>query len=795
MEKKFADKTRTFSINKDNILATLDHCPPLPPNIATNNAHNYMVSSVNLGPTFDNQCKSFCSYPNNTFSYETPPNSAFQSHNYYPTWNPYFPGHGQKRWRIPFLPSQQKYAVADTGITQIVGASQSGKVDVSGSGAAASAAIKGAYTHVHPPTLPSQMEQYAIGAHIMGPGEQEILPRIQVGNNRYNGQKIKSNIYMKNPTSRVEPYTNSLYQTPGDVTKNLISTGIMRNTNTGETFETFENQMPPPNTKKGEIPQYQLKQISPRLLHLQGGWNHHNPRPRKKEQDGSVFNPVSERGGANPFGNQVYGPEIRKQMNLLVSRDLFNNRNGDQVAEPSLYGDKPAGYVGFVPRNRFRPYLPSTQELNLHGRMQMPQNLNPDLTKREQYTGEVYSRKANVLVQRSIAPNTFLNGVEAVTQIPIASEHTHTQRDNEQGYITPACLTNGGAPIIVTQSIDRLGRISEGTTNPVNHGFAEFQPTVVPIDRDIRSKLSPDQTTRVSANPHQNTAGIITSEHGVRPSGKVNIAEASKPVGDISGILKGTGKLVKDTHKVRATQKGTVNSNRTSSISATPITSQNAAMVVQKTVRPTQKEDIVSRTNNIRHISSAGIIMDHQKVRDTQRHGESHPVASAQKQTTGSLLTASTTQVRSTQKELMQETFPTAAVSATLPQSYVHVDKKVKDTQRQTMPSYNRTAGGIDGERIGDSVGPQLTTTLQNRGKDEQGYTTQNKRVYDGVGGNSTRVIGDQREGLRDERVTMTFTNSGVINNPRIDRLIAPVRPTRRSNQEDKDLCDDDIDI
>ena len=36
-----------------------------------------------------------------------------------------------------------------------------------------------------------------------------------------------------------------------------------------------------------------------------------------------------------------------------ISRDVYNNQDGNLPCEPSLYGERPQGYIGLVPRLRF----------------------------------------------------------------------------------------------------------------------------------------------------------------------------------------------------------------------------------------------------------------------------------------------------------------------------------------------------------------------------------------------------------------------------------------------------------
>ena len=483
-------------------------------------------------------------------------------------------------------------------------------------------------------------------------------------------------------------YSKRLYHTPCDSTKNVISTGILRNPYTGDVFETFENQLPPPNTNKGEIPTFQLKQINPRLLHLSGGYNHHHPPPRKKEHMGEVFKPTDILGGANVWGSQLYDTEVRNKLQMLASRDLYNNRDGLLVGEPSMIGEKPAGFIGHVPITSFRPYIPPTQELELNGRTQIAENQEPDMRKREQYTGEVFSRRANVLVtNRAVAPDTFINGVMAVGKIPIATEHAGTQRGTLQAYITPAFYD--GAPHIHAVHLDRPGRVFAETPNPMGpFDTASNQHSFVAIDREVHGRLMEGQTTRLAENPQQQAAGgLLTSQVNIRPTAKLETSFPTGPahiqhtgnlpsdvftirptmeVGTFptlppSGMNENAGHipmeghttardtlrsadgafpqgpvvipshhaaLAMDHHTIRDTQKGTLAADGRGG-NLTAVQMQDTAFIVQDTNRATLKGTIpmLSRTSNIHGVVQEGIAtMETHTVRPTGRVGPALPL-------------------------------------------------------------------------------------------------------------------------------------------------------------------------
>jgi hypothetical protein len=570
------------------------------------------VDSVNS----DNPCSKFCTYPKDTFAYEMPPNACFRSCGNYPTYASYFPGNFRKNWRIDPVTGDVTYLPTDRGLcdsqfktprypawrysspspfnpqvlnfttpitqntinSQIVRASTSGRRDISNSSAVVSNAISNA-----PIIIPTNLGSVSD----IVPGEQDIMSHRFVQDNRYNAQKIKENIFIRpRDDVHIEPYNPSLYQTPYDETKNMISTGKLVNTYLGETFETFENQPPPPNLNR-PLMKSQLKQPNPRLIHMNGGYNHHNPPPRKCEQPGYIFNPVSVRGGPSPFGSNPYDPQVTQQMKMYASRDIYNNKDGDLVVEPSMYGDKPQGMFGLVPRTRYQPFLPATQELDVRGRTNVPQDLNPDTRKREEYTGEFFARKAKLLVSRAVAPNSLINGVMAVAQIPIASDQVG-RFGQCQSYITPAFVDGAS---YVHHAETRPGRIAAGQTTRINHANdTKSQPPLQPIDLNIKGKLSSGQSNRLAGNPElADTGGVITTEATVRNTLKTGMVDQVLRVGDPSAPL---GGVLVSQASVRDTQKqGMVDQPHRSGDPNLAFT--GGVLVSQATVRNTLKTGMV----------------------------------------------------------------------------------------------------------------------------------------------------------------------------------------------------------
>lgn len=262
----------------------------------------------------------------------------------------------------------------------------------------------------------------------LAPGEQDLWAHIGVASNRYLGKTRPSSIYMKTPDVATEPFTQSLYATPTDSQQNLISAGVMTNPYTGESYECFENQLPPGNTDRS-LTRTQLQNIQPRLLHLQGSYNTHNPPPRKIEHDGSVFKPVSARGGANPFGPQLYSKPISDRLTDIAIRSTYNNRNGDQVVEPAIARERPANFFGLQPRIRFNPYVVPTNEL-VGGTYTPPvETQGVDTRQREEFTGAMFSTKQRALMKN----HPWLAEGPSAPNAMMESQHIDPQREGMIG--------------------------------------------------------------------------------------------------------------------------------------------------------------------------------------------------------------------------------------------------------------------------------------------------------------------------------------------------------------------------
>lgn len=374
------------------------------------------------------------------------------------------------------------------------------------------------------PDFPPEQGRGVASPGAISPGEQDLAMHAWASKNRYDAQMYNPNIFLR-PTAMPEPYSQSLYQTPYDQTQNLISTGTLVNPYSGEVLECFENQLPPPTTSKGVLLKSQLEQPNPRLVQLQQ-FNPHCPGPRRCEQPGEVFRPVSLRGGPPPLGSTPIDREVVKQQREIVARDIFNNMDGTPAVPISMYGEQPWGFRGLQPMFQFMPFVPATQELDLQGRMLTPDPMPTDLRKREQFTGDSYSRKAHVSTEYYGAPSNLINGVEAVMSVPVSAEHfscggPHRNDALLMGYIAPAQLPFTGGTAL--QPTLRLNPFSHDTAFPLGAPADSAAGNLV-LNPSLPASFSSGGTLPVSAPQLPGTGGIATNPNPLVSSSSSSLA-------------------------------------------------------------------------------------------------------------------------------------------------------------------------------------------------------------------------------------------------------------------------------
>ena len=151
--------------------------------------------------------------------------------------------------------------------------------------------------------------------------------------------------------------TPELYNTETMASEQRIFTGIMMNSNTGQLYETYEDDVPPPNTDRKRLLPEQMSNQNPKVTALSGGWDPSMPTRHKVEVLEVEYGADA---GRNPWGPQLYASAIRDLAEQKDVRQQFNNRNGFVPVEPA-WDRRAVGFVGYVSAYRGTPHMPPTQ--------------------------------------------------------------------------------------------------------------------------------------------------------------------------------------------------------------------------------------------------------------------------------------------------------------------------------------------------------------------------------------------------------------------------------------------------
>jgi len=591
---------------------------------------------------------------------------------------------------------------------------------------------------------------------LISPGEQSNWFHRDVRQNRYDAQTPVSNIYMTPSSLDAEPYTPSLWQTPYDSSKNVISVGIMSNPYTGELTEIFQDQMPGPTTVKGQMLESQLQHPNPKLIAMSGGFNHHNPPPRKTEQPGYVFNPVSVRGGSTPFGSQVYAPIVQREMTARTSRDVYNNRDGELPLEQGFAREQPHGYIGYVPRIRFNPYVPPTQELEYGDYYPPMQDQPTDLTKREQYTFESFAYKDPALVtDRLQYANQNVNGTDATASSPTDAEHTGPQRsDWVNSYVGPIGIS-AGATVVTGKGQKEPNKILDALPTIGAGGLAVAGAVVA--DLQVRSTLNNQSALPTAPPTAMAGAGLVVSDLELRETLKTQSALPTAPANQ--SFLSG---LVVADLQLRDTLKHNAVALPTSAVGGGGGGGSGGHVFSELDIRVTNKGDKTLRTGPLGSENLvSGAVMSDLVLRDTLK------VAS-------------------------METAPRIVAAPSVDGTgYVLVDKNAQQTDR----SMTSAVGNIDGGRFEVGVGPSHGTVLNYRGKEEQAYIPSQAMVPVAAGDVATRVVAPLQRSTHRIDVGNVVRDVLTSNVPTISIIGTGLKTTQRAEQEPRSWSSDVQDI
>jgi hypothetical protein len=157
-----------------------------------------------------------------------------------------------------------------------------------------------------------------------------------------------------------QTYTNvtaDLYNQETLASEQRIFTGLMVNSNTGQMYETYEDDVPPPNTDRARHLPEEFTMQNPKMTSLNGGWDPNLPARNKTEVLEVEYGPDA---GRNIWGSGLYASKIRDITEQKDVRQQFNNRDGFVPIEPA-WDTRAVGFVGHVSAYRGTPYMPPTQ--------------------------------------------------------------------------------------------------------------------------------------------------------------------------------------------------------------------------------------------------------------------------------------------------------------------------------------------------------------------------------------------------------------------------------------------------
>jgi hypothetical protein len=644
---------------------------------------------------------------------------------------------------------------------------------------------------------PPKQQPTLLGCGIISSGEDQYAHRMTYLNRWFN--EDDGEILIQPPRTMqskyIGSYSDELFKTPIDNTENKISTGIMTNPYTGETYETFENAMPPPNADK-YIPADRFEMANPRLIQMAGGINTHAPLPKKKEVcldvPGTDFGP-------NVWGDQLFSEERRRRMIEIANRDLWNNRNGDMSTAAAVAKEKPAGFVGVQAMYRSLPYLPPTQTLDNKGYLPVSDyNQNqpestviksevfvtkPDLTTcaYQQPAGPLNDQEVEYVVgQYENRPtwrggnDTYYAGVPFLhtneTVGPQQSQNKSTLKEFmeqkfEPSNITNAALESGSNPYVVQQFENKSTRkeFMEQTFSGSNmynqvvqsggggHVVTQYEnrPT---LKESMEQTYQPSNVTVATLESGQNP--YVVSQYENRSTLKESMEQTYQPSNVTTATLEsGQNPYVISQFENRPTRKEFMEGTYQPSNVTTAVleSGQNPYVISQFENRPTRKEFMEGTyqpsnvTTAILETGSNPYVLTQFENRPTLREfmETEFPVNIVDPSRPENGYVVMQTENKKTLKELMQQTFDMSNFADERTGAYIDFQGPLAEVRRayyEKMPGVARPAHFSDGVG-GDYIGTGLITSKQNRGQDATNWVEPSLVPQD-AGDTNSRWIG-----------------------------------------------------
>lgn len=221
--------------------------------------------------------------------------------------------------------------------------------------------------------------RYALGAGLLSPGENQQarrgLNQLSQTNVQHPQQIVAADTQAFRPMGKAAQWGkfgdalfNNNNMTQLYERKHL--TGVFVNTNDGKMYETYEDDIPPPDSDHSMDPD-QLKRANPQLIAKQGGIDFNRPPPQRREVQQNM--PGAD-GGSNRWGDALYADGRRNREREIAAASIWGNRDGNYSVEP-IMDARPNGYVGFQNMVRTAPYVPPTQRGRTDNPWEAPSHL------------------------------------------------------------------------------------------------------------------------------------------------------------------------------------------------------------------------------------------------------------------------------------------------------------------------------------------------------------------------------------------------------------------------------------
>ena len=213
---------------------------------------------------------------------------------------------------------------------------------------------------VAPQQQPSAQEPVPFGCWIVPPENYEItggrrqlvsdgvVPRVS--------REVAVTAPCPGPGTTNAQYEPETFLTPFDRAQDMVATGTLINTYTGEVASCFEDGLPPPDRTPGDTVR-ERKSAQLRLLAAEGN----APVGRhKKEQEDPLQ--AGDAGRILPHSMYRVSADVQQENAERSGRDLYFNRN-ELAPTEMMQTRNPFGFDGYNNRVRIQPYMPVTQEL------------------------------------------------------------------------------------------------------------------------------------------------------------------------------------------------------------------------------------------------------------------------------------------------------------------------------------------------------------------------------------------------------------------------------------------------